>query len=340
MTEFSRDDVRAFLLARKLKEPFELFPAAGGRNNQSYRVTTGGKDVFLKLYFKDERDERDRLKTEYSFCQFCLQNGIVCVPRPLAMDKAKNIGLYEFIDGEPYVDEHPSEAHVKTAMDFFCDLNKKEMLAAARELPTASEACFSVRQHLDTANRRIERFKAIDAKDNLNKAAAAFVETELVPFWQSVREAVIGKEPAAELDKEISAIERCVSPSDFGFHNVLVNPHGKLFFTDFEYAGWDDPAKMMGDFFCQPRFPVPMSHWDAVVARVGALFPNPEAFAARAARLLPVYRVKWCCIMLNEFLPVGAKRRAFAGTREDMEERKKTQLAKARAALKAAKGAS
>ena len=74
---------------------------------------------------------------------------------------------------------------------------------------------------------------------------------------------------------------------------------------------------------------------DSLRARaVAAEFPNPEPHVARAALLLPVYRVKWCCILLNEFLPVGGRRRQFS-TAADQEARKVAQLTKARAALAA-----
>ncbi len=33
---------------------------------------------------------------------------------------------------------------------------------------------------------------------------------------------------------------------------------------------------------------------------------------ARCRILLDAYRIKWTCIILNDFLPVGAARRAFA----------------------------
>ena len=39
-----------------------------------------------------------------------------------------------------------------------------------------------------------------------------------------------------------------MSPSDFGLQNTLFTKN-KLFFIDFEYAGLDDPAKCLLDFF-------------------------------------------------------------------------------------------
>jgi hypothetical protein len=53
---------------------------------------------------------------------------------------------------------------------------------------------------------------------------------------------------------------------------------------------------------------------------------------ARCRILLDVCRIKWVCIMLNDFLPVGAARRSFAeGGARDV--RCATQLEKAAAKL-------
>jgi hypothetical protein len=87
---------------------------------------------------------------------------------------------------------------------------------------------------------------------------------------------------------------------------------GRLRFFDFEYAGWDDPAKMAADFFCQPRIPAPDSEFPRIVARLAELFPQDAEVAERATSLWPVYRMKWICIMLNEFLPAGKTRRGFS----------------------------
>jgi hypothetical protein len=49
--------------------------------------------------------------------------------------------------------------------------------------------------------------------------------------------------------------------------------------------------------------------------------------------LLPVYRIKWCCILLNEFLEEGARRRRFAGDERTVQSLRREQLQKARAYL-------
>ena len=39
--------------------------------------------------------------------------------------------------------------------------------------------------------------------------------------------------------KKIDEEDSILSPSDFGFHNII-SKNQKLYFIDFEYAGWDD----------------------------------------------------------------------------------------------------
>src|SRR5690606_1492036 len=51
-----------------------------------------------------------------------------------------------------------------------------------------------------------------------------------------------------EDEKELAPRFRLLSPSDFGFHNMLRRDDGSLAFIDFEYFGWDDPAKLAADF--------------------------------------------------------------------------------------------
>ena len=61
---------------------------------------------------------------------------------------------------------------------------------------------------------------------------------------------------------------------------------------------------------------------------VATLWDEPEKVVRRSALLMPVYELKWCCIMLNEFLPSADRRRTFAGMVSGQEQRRAVQLAK------------
>jgi hypothetical protein len=193
-------------------------------------------------------------------------------------------------------------------------------------LPLASEACFSVAEHLATVDRRIERLRKIAPQSSRHEAAMAFVGERLVPAWVALREKT--ERTVSGKDRTLARSERCISPSDFGFHNTIRSGDGHLRFFDFEYAGWDDPAKTICDFFCQPAVPVPNEWLPGVVERLRGAFGDDD-LAERVALLLPLFQTKWCCIMLNDFLPAGNQRRAFSNPDVRDESRWDKQLEKA-----------
>jgi len=312
-----------------------VLPLAGGANNRVYRLDTVTGPVLLKSYFRHPADPRDRLGAEWAFLRFAAAADVRWVPQPLAVDPPNGLALYEFVPGEGMHGTTATERDVDAALAFYHALHAARNRVEAGNLPRASESCFSLDDHFATVARRVERLRSIPVGGVADVAAAAFVDTELAPAWHAVHTSARAQAAACGLylDRPLDPADRCVSPSDFGFHNCLREPSGRLRFIDFEYAGWDDPAKLVCDFFCQPAVPAPAAAFDRFAAAVGAGFAEPLAFRARAALLLSVYRVKWVCIMLNEFLPVGGSRRAFAGSAAEHDARKAAQLGKARAAL-------
>src|SRR5262249_16316308 len=144
----------------------------------------------------------------------------------------------------------------------------------------------------------------IPVDSDVDHRALSFVDSELCPMARSVASAALvhAAQHGLARDSVLLTAERCLSPSDFGYHNVLLEPGGAIRFIDFEYAGWDDPAKLVCDFFHQVQVPVSRSHYNDVVDAVARTFGNEDRLRRRIECLMPVYAVKWCCIVLNEFL--------------------------------------
>jgi hypothetical protein len=284
---------------------------AGGRNNQVYRVELdNGSTVVLKRYFTDPRDPRDRLGAEWNFLQHAWSRGIDVVPEPLACDMSLQAGLYGFARGRKLAASELEPAHIDAAIDFILAVNAHPRAALA----PASEACFSLAEHIATVERRVSRLATLDPDVPHAGRAQQLISARLLPAWTTVKLRLASDAAAAglALDRTLSPDECCLSPSDFGFHNALVDDADKMTFLDFEYAGRDDPAKLVSDFFCQPEVPVPSRYHSAFVRRVADGLGLAQAGHARCRILLDAYRIKWTCIILNDFLPLGATRRAFA----------------------------
>ena len=325
-----RERVIPFLQTHGFAADCAIEPVAGGGNNRVYRVQTAARTGLLKAYFQNPADPRDRFGTERAFYEFLWRSGVRRTPEPLGWDGAERLGLFTFVTGRKLKPEEITAESVGQALQFIAELNRERTSAAAGQLPLASEACFSVAEHLACVERRVARLDQIESATDLGREAAAFVANELKPAWRRLS-ATLGQTPQA--DEPLPPAQRCLSPSDFGFHNALLPHDGRLQFFDFEYAGWDDPAKLACDFFCQPQVPVDFRHRDAFLARLAQALELDAAFSDRARRLQAVYQVKWCCIMLNDFVRGDAARRDFAKGASDADARRRGQLEKARQGL-------
>jgi hypothetical protein len=310
-------------------------PCAAGGNNRVFRIDADGRTFAAKCYFKDPSDARDRLNAEFSFLEYARKSGIVCVPEPVARDDGAGIGLYEFIDGYKLSPGTLSSEHIEQAREFFVHLNEPASRALAASLAGASESCFSIADHLALIQGRVDRLSAIPATPDVGKEAVAFA-VELRKRWAALRARILSESKRRRLEQRsaLSSEDRCISPSDFGFHNAIVSPSGKLVFVDFEYSGWDDPAKAVSDFFSQPAIPVPFEHFDSFLACALTYSPNAGMLTERTRLLLPVFRLKWCCIVMNDFLPAFTQRRKMAEPALDETRRKRNQLDKARHLLR------
>lgn len=335
MTEPELQDVARRLLGIGLSAELTMTPLAGGANNQVFAVASGEQRAVLKAYFQFPGDTRDRLASEYRFVEFAWSQGVRSIPRPLAADWEHRAALYEEVPGHRFSADRVSDEHVAQAADFFRDLNLHRGAPAARALPPASEAYFSIQHHFEGVGGRVSRLLTIDGSDPIVREAAAFASGELREAWADIVDKARRKcsQLGLSVDEALAPADRCLSPSDFGFHNAILESSGRVRFIDFEYAGWDDPAKLVCDFFCQEAVPVAERHLDGFAGRITSAVTNAQQARDRVHVLMPVYRLKWCCIMLNEFLPAGDARRRFRAQDGDHQARKARQLEKARNAL-------
>ncbi|MBI3129747.1 MAG: aminoglycoside phosphotransferase family protein [Acidobacteria bacterium] len=300
----------------------------GGGNNRLYRVDSAAGPAVLKHYFRHPADPRDRLDAEFRLCTYAWESGLRALPRPLGRDDSQGVGLYAFQPGQRVTSEGIDGDAIAQALAFLRALQGGRDSRAASALPAASEACFSQEEHVRMLEGRMTRLEGMEGTTAVDWEAQAFVGEELRPAWEALRRTFDGAS-----ETPLPPGERVISPSDFGFHNALRSESGRYAFLDFEYAGWDDPAKLVCDFFCQVAVPVPLSHFTTFAQGVAELGPEPGATRARIHSLFPLYRLKWCCILLNPFLPVDLARRSFA--RPDTVAAKALQLAQARALLHA-----
>ena len=287
-----------------------------GRNSQVYLIHQGKYKWIVKKYHRHADDPRKRLESEFGFLSFLKNNEVIQIAEPIASDSKKNIGLFSHLPGE--LPKAINGNLVNQACDFIKKINESRNEKSAKHLPEASEACFSIISHINCVNKRVTRLNKTFPVSSIQYDVSSFVQLSLVTSLEKITDNIIKQYSDEKLKQSLPLESRIISPSDFGFQNTLIESN-KLFFLDFEYAGWDDPAKLICDFGCHPEIPIKDEYLQVFKNSFLTWLEDAEDSIYRSEILMPLYRLKWCCIMLNEFTSEGKDRRNHAGEIFDQE---------------------
>jgi hypothetical protein len=333
LSELRETGLDAAVSALAGAEVVALGPVKGGGNNRVYRVElSDGSLCAAKCYPSQEEDPRDRLGVEFGALSFLADQGVgAALPQPLAADREAGIALYEWIEGEAVAANDPAARRpgdVDQALELLAKLHDLRLAPGAKDLPPGSDPCFSGADLVaGIAGRRIRLGEVAEGNNSLQ----AFLSGKFDPALEGARQRAVRNYEAAGMnfDTAIPEPERTLSPSDFGFHNTRRREDGSLVFLDFEYFGWDDPAKLTADILLHPG--MVLSAEEAAEFRKGLAEINrdDDGYEPRLVALWPLFGLRWCLILLNEFLPERWFRRAYADGGRDRETAQTRQLDKA-----------
>jgi hypothetical protein len=305
-------------------------------NSRVYEVqSTDGEICIAKFYPLSKGDKRDRLGVEYQTLSYLWQCGLRETPRPLYVDDGHAFALYEHIEGEPIPPEEITENDIAAAAAFAGDLARVARRKDSSRLPDASEACFSRQCYVASVHKRLAACERLEPSSELHAAAAEFIKKQFSPLFREVeaRFRNSSEDNCKAWEWELPRAERTLSPSDFGFHNSIRRNDGRIAFVDFEYFGWDDPAKLIVDFTHHPAMKLSCALASSFRERIISATPDNRDLVFRVKALYPLLGLKWCLIMLNEFLPLALERRIAARGIRDLENTLSNQLDKAKLKL-------
>jgi len=317
------------LLQQADRDPagLEISVCAAGHNNRIYDVQLPAERLALKQYSRRSPEARDRMGSEWAFLKFAEAAGLDCTPRTVAIDFDSGLALYEFVEGTKLDSSDIDVDDVRRVAEFVSALNAPAARALGRRLPVASETSFSITGHLALMDQRLTRL--LRAGEGGGSDFAEQLD-RMVALSQRIRGSVsegcnrLGLDPDVDLPRS----EQVISPSDLGFHNILRKKNGEFVFVDFEYAGWDDPAKLVADFFLQPALPVPETYRDMFVEQ--ALPGISETGKQRLSLLTPLFGLRWCFIVFNPYLPNWVERHPAGISGSGLEALRQTRLAYAK----------
>lgn len=286
---------------------------ARGRNSRVYQARTpSGRQYAVKVSAPQPGEARNRTAAEWSALTFLWAQGIRMIPEPVAADPQRGCVVVAFIEGRRVDPGQVTERQVDELTDFLMALKALGSRPDAAELPDASEACFSLQEIVINLEQRLERL--MRAAGPREAPLRAFLRQAFLPARDRLCRWVLEEAAAQGLHQAttLAAARRTLSPSDAGFHNALLTAEGRLVFVDFEHFGWDDPAKMVVDLVWHPQMTLAEPMQRRMLQRLFEGFADDPSLRARARLVFPLFGLKWCLILLNEFVPADQHRRAFA----------------------------
>ena len=261
----------------------------GGLNSGIRLVEVGGSKYIIKTYPEDLT--RQRLDTEFRFLVLMNKVGIQNVPKPIKKLSGLNVGVYSYLHGDTI--KTATDFNVSASADFIIELNEK-MAPFSNKLNFASDRFVSYENLLESIGRRI---LSLRGWAHLHSKEYVYTVNEFYIIFQKIIDQ--NSTTAREFNDNICQMNQVISPSDFGLHNVLQD-EVTVKFLDFEYAGNDNCLKLICDFYCQPRIPISNSQFRGFVNKLNNRVLHVNNLLDVSAKFLPLFRLKWSCIILNQ----------------------------------------
>lgn len=271
----------------------------GGINNRVYRCGSRNNAYVIKGYPKCQHNTRDRMRSEVEFLRFAGEVAKEFVPHLIQVDWERHCVVLEYINGISFTEGCvPDNTDIVMASEFFIRLNSNRPKAEQLITMNAAEGYLSLTQHIENVSIRIRKMRTEHLPVSHQSAATQLIK-KIKDVYEIMENKTLRQIRSGTFNNDIGSQSLCISPSDFGFHNAIRTQSGIKFF-DFEFSGWDDPAKTIADFVLQPR--VPIENTPSQLIKL--LQPDQvNLITERCATLGPILRIKWLCIILSVLNP-------------------------------------
>jgi len=305
MSQIEIKKIKKFITKLNLISIDPISIIKSGKNSKIYKINTGKKIIILKSYYGKNNT---RIKKEFEFYQYLNQENIKNVITPIAFDFRNNFAAFPFIEGNKI--KIIKKNHIVQFANFINKINQKNKYP--KKLGLATEGIMNRKNYIEICKKRINKLQLVDKKGLIKKDFHLFLTTKIIPKFNFFKKKINDRKILNHTKYKLYKKDMIISPSDFGFNNAIVSGK-KIFFFDFEYSGYDDSVKLICDFYCQPNQKVSPKLKEIFKVKIIKNYKNYKELDYLISELLPINYIKWCCIILNEFLPSKLNTRKHAG---------------------------
>jgi len=282
-----------FLSSQGWQEENAVRQLGAGHRHGVFLFVHGDRRAVLKVHEPAVPGRRDAFAHEMLMHSFYAAQTGDAVSALLAHDEACRAIFFDHVKGEAVAGV--DEGDLKHLAMFLVESNAPHILERARlhGVPMASESGSCTSDHWKCAVDRLDALLGASRTDDVTSEMHDFLRSEVQPVLGALK------------PPDGSAVLPCLSPSDFGFHNVLRRDDGSLCFLDFEHGGWDDPAKLVADFILQPEMPLCAEAAECFLEVLGESKPFGGDIRERVREALAIQKCKWTMIIVNVFARAG-----------------------------------
>lgn len=282
---------------------FQATKKDGGINNSVFVLETGRKKFIIKIYPKNRHGSLRRLKAESDFLSYANSVCPEFTPKLIAVNQNIQSILMEYCEGTSIADiSLNKEKGVHSAVLFMKQLNNKREEARKVISQQATEGFHRISEHIENVRLRLKTLNSNHISKKLRDRSNSIIEKLHTTFNITNERVKKHLNNSDHLDRIIQD-SFFVSPGDFGFHNAIMK-RNSIIFLDFEYSGWDDPAKIIIDFFLQPRVPISENEESfSKFIEVFTQYTEKQKLLERIRILRPILCIKWMTIIVSFLNP-------------------------------------
>lgn len=272
-------------------------PLFGGANNCVFRCSGADHELVIKSYCdSDPKDGVSRLAAEVAFFRHAAVYAPNETPKLLGVNEVENMIAMSFVPGESICQiDHTSSSDISSLLSYYKKINQAGKLLSNYPI-MARDGYLSISEHIANVELRLAAL-GVDHIPRGFRTLALSTLKDVSARFETAKKIVLRSIDSGAISDQLPMKFMQLSPGDFGFHNVIRRENG-LVVIDFEYAGLDDPAKTVADFFLQPRVGIDRTFFDQVVSRMAIAIP-PSTLRSRALVLGRLLSIKWLAIILG-----------------------------------------
>lgn len=321
------------ILLKQLKSQFQyetrtIKEINAGMNNKLFRLTdASGKSLLAKFYYTDDRK---RLQREYTAFEYLQSRKINFTPQVYLKNNRYHFAVYSYESGKTKKAEDMTINDLDKMLEFIFALHSNKFNEAKDIFPSAVMACFSYKDYLNNITFRLKKFNDYVRSKEVHPMVLSLInEQDIVGFVQEKLKATLTSMSEKDIDTPIKDEEKKLWMVDFGPHNILFRPDNRLIFIDFEYFGWDDPARLIGDFVNHDVMQdLPHQHKQYFVESYKDKIKRQKNLLRRIDKVITLVAIEWFTILLHSITPEKIKQRQSSIKNFQQDEYINTQIGK------------